>query len=102
MSIARGSMTIVRAFIDFAMCPCQTDQLSGPGARYARGYAAWDKQVQIYFAHLQSGKAAVDAPKAVRGHGGNRKHPAMTVNKNGDVIVVWTEGTGWNRGGDLA
>ena len=65
-------------------------------------YTAWDTQGQIYFARIQSGKAAVDTPKAAPGHGGNRKHPALAVNKNGDVIVVWTEGTGWNRGGDLA
>ena len=36
------------------------------------------------------------------GAGDNRKHPALAFNKNGDMILVWTEGTGWMRGGDLA
>jgi hypothetical protein len=65
-------------------------------------YTAWDTDGQVFFTRVQAGKAAIDTPKAVPGHGGNRKHPALAVNKNGDVIVVWTEGTGWNRGGDLA
>jgi hypothetical protein len=36
------------------------------------------------------------------GNGTNRKHPALAFNKNGDMILVWTEGTGWERGGALA
>jgi hypothetical protein len=70
----------------------------GPGGLYT----AWDTEWQIYFTRVQPGKAAFETPKAVPGPGGNRKHPALAVNKNGDVIVVWTEGTAWNRGGDLA
>jgi hypothetical protein len=33
---------------------------------------------------------------------GAQKHPALAFNKDGDSVVVWTEGTGWNRGGTLA
>ena len=36
------------------------------------------------------------------GSGKGRKHPALAVNRRGETIVVWTEGTGWQRGGALA
>jgi hypothetical protein len=32
----------------------------------------------------------------------SRKHPAIAVNTSGDTLVVWAEGAGWQRGGDLA
>jgi hypothetical protein len=80
-------------------CPMSSEAMAqGPGGVYV----AWETQGQIHFARVQPGKTAVDAPKAIPGKGGNRKHPALAVNKNGDLIVVWTEGTGWSRGGDLA
>ena len=34
--------------------------------------------------------------------GKSRKHPASAVSTSGDTLVVWAEGTGWQRGGDLA
>lgn len=80
-------------------CPMSSEAMAeGPGGVYV----AWETQGQIHFARVQPGKAAVDAPKAIPGKGGNRKHPALAVNKNGDLIVAWTEGTGWSRGGNLA
>ena len=36
------------------------------------------------------------------GGGGGRKHPAVAGNAEGETILVWAEGTGWKRGGDLA
>jgi hypothetical protein len=30
------------------------------------------------------------------------KHPAVAVNAQGKVLIVWVEGTGWNRGGTAA
>src|SRR3954452_14619448 len=34
--------------------------------------------------------------------GKGQKHPRLAVNKAGDVLFVWTEGTGWKKGGSLA
>lgn len=31
-----------------------------------------------------------------------RKHPVVTANSKGEILMAWTEGTGWNRGGRLA
>ena len=80
-------------------CPMSSEAFAeGPDGIYI----AWDNEDQVYFTRVPAGKRAPDAPRAVQGNGRNRKHPALAVNKNGDVIVVWTEDTGWNRGGDLA
>ena len=32
----------------------------------------------------------------------SRKHPRLAVNSRGAVLVVWTEGTSWGRGGSVA
>ena len=42
------------------------------------------------------------APMGAPGQSGNRKHPVITSNTKGEMILVWTEGTGWKRGGSLA
>jgi hypothetical protein len=82
-----------------ASCPMSSEAF----AEGASGtYTAWENEEQVYFATVKPGRNTIDTPRAVPGHSGNRKHPALAVNRNGDVIVVWTEGTGWNRGGDLA
>jgi hypothetical protein len=64
--------------------------------------AAWETKEQVYFARIdpKTGKrsAAVAAPGA--GHG--RKHPAVAVNGKGEILLAWTEGVGWNRGGSVA
>jgi len=30
---------------------------------------------------------------------GKRKHPVVASNKNGETLFVWTDGTGWQKGG---
>ncbi len=34
--------------------------------------------------------------------GPKRKHPAVAGNARGEVLMAWTEGTAWAKGGDLA
>jgi hypothetical protein len=36
------------------------------------------------------------------GAAGTRKHPSIAANSRGETLLVWTEGTGWNKGGALA
>jgi hypothetical protein len=36
------------------------------------------------------------------GAGKSRKHSAIAFSTSGDTLVVWAEGTGRQRGGDLA
>jgi hypothetical protein len=63
---------------------------------------AWETAGQVYWARLNvDGGGAVrliSAPGVAKG----RKHPRVAINQNGDVLLVWTEGTGWQKGGSLA
>jgi hypothetical protein len=65
-------------------------------------YMAWDTHGQVYFTRIKAGTTEVGEPIAAPGVGKGRKHPALAINGNGQTILVWTEGTGWQRGGTLA
>src|SRR6266851_8219247 len=64
--------------------------------------AAWETNGQIYFASIKPGSTAFAEPKAAPGDGQGRKHPALAINARGDMLLAWTEGTGWEKGGALA
>ena len=67
----------------------------------AGALAAWETKHQIRVAHLVPGSEETN-PVTVPGRGENRKHPALAANAEGEVLVAWTEGTAWNRGGAVA
>jgi hypothetical protein len=63
--------------------------------------AAWETGGQVYWAQL--GRKSEQAnPVAAPGEGKGRKHPRIVANSKGELLLVWTEGTGWQRGGSLA
>ena len=55
---------------------------------------AWENDGKIYFTN-QSGKLMSIPGK------GNKKHPVIAENSQGNLLIAWAEGTGWNKGGDL-
>ena len=60
---------------------------------------AWETGGQVYFADLTRANAVpVSAPE----EGKARKHPRIAMEPDGETLMVWTEGTGWARGGSLA
>lgn len=63
-------------------------------------YAAWETGGQVFYGKISGSgvKQIISAP----GEGKGRKHPRIAVNNRGDVLMAWTEGTGWQRGGSLA
>jgi hypothetical protein len=63
--------------------------------------AAWETQGQIAYARVDPQSLAAARPISPPG-GGNRKHPALAVNADGETLVAWAEDTGWQRGGSLA
>jgi hypothetical protein len=61
----------------------------------------WDTDGQIYFAKVKPG-TEVTKPQSIPGPGKAQKHPALAITARGEMILVWTEGTGWQKGGALA
>ncbi len=58
---------------------------------------AWETAGQIRAAWI-SERGGVPITLAAK----NAKHPAMAVDQQGHILIVWVEGTGWNRGGSVA
>src|SRR5215475_1202407 len=63
-----------------------------------RTLAAWENDGQVYFGAIDS---LSQKPAAAPVPTGKRKHPAIATNARGETILVWTEGTGWKKGGSL-
>jgi hypothetical protein len=64
--------------------------------------AAWETQGQVYFASLDRKNQRPISPTPAPGDMGKRKHPMIAANSRGETMLVWTEGTGWKKGGSLA
>ncbi len=60
--------------------------------------AAWDREGELFAMRITADGKSFWQPT---GDGNNRRHPAIAVSNEGVVLVAWTEGTAWARGGDL-
>jgi hypothetical protein len=63
--------------------------------------AAWETQLQIHTATLDPARRTFSNVAALAGTA-IRKHPSIAVNKAGERLIAWTEGTAWARGGTVA
>lgn len=63
--------------------------------------AAWETQHQIHIATLDRARRTFSNVSAIAGTA-IRKHPSIAINKRGDRLIAWTEGTAWARGGTVA
>ncbi len=64
--------------------------------------AAWETNGQVFFTRVNRQSDAIQGPISPPGRAGSRKHPAVAASDTGETILVWTEGTGWQKGGSLA
>jgi hypothetical protein len=64
--------------------------------------AAWESQQQVYFAGVDPRSGAISQTIAAPGNARGRKYPALATNARGDVLLAWTEGMGWKKGGSLS
>ena len=80
------------------MCPMSSASLSETSRDVL---AAWETRGEVYFCRTnpKTGETAL----AVSPSSGDskRKHPAAAGNGRGEIILVWAEGTGWQKGGAL-
>jgi hypothetical protein len=63
--------------------------------------AAWETEEQIYLARIVRPGLMVTKPISMPGESRRRKHPAIAVNAAGQMLVAWTEGTAWSKGGSV-
>ncbi|MCI0388764.1 MAG: hypothetical protein MOB07_08375 [Acidobacteria bacterium] len=99
----RGSTFQGRRVDEWTLTSCPMSSVTmtnAPPAKMAQ--MAWENNGQVYYASLDSKLTRETPPIAAPGGTGKRKHPAIAVNNRGETIIVWTEGTGWKRGGSLA
>ncbi len=83
------------------VCPMSSESLAESGGGLGV-MAAWETRGQVYYSRIDPRTHRAAQPIAPEGGVGNRKHPAVAVNARGQAILVWTEGTGWQKGGSLA
>jgi len=65
-------------------------------------WCAWETAEQVYVADLKKSTTERIGKRSAPGTAPRRKHPSLAVNEEGELLFVWTEGTGWNKGGGLA
>lgn len=82
---------------EIAACP-MTSMSIASGTRLL---GAWETDGEVYFKALDTADGPV-RPPAPPGVDGRRKHPRLAAGRDGSVLMVWTEGTAWARGGALA
>jgi hypothetical protein len=64
--------------------------------------AAWETGDDIFWSTFDADRASDLTTHSVpRSSRTNRKHPAIARGGAGRVLLAWTEGTGWNKGGSV-
>jgi hypothetical protein len=79
-------------------CPMSSESLFDAGTAVL---AAWETRGQVQFVRIDPHDASISQRITPPGPAGDRKHPAVAANDRGDVLLVWAEGTGWQKGGAL-
>ncbi len=80
------------------MCPMSSAALAqGPNSVLA----AWETAGQIKFSMIDALTLRA-SPAISPSPGDGKKHPALAANGRGEILLVWTEGTGWAKGGAIA
>ncbi len=62
--------------------------------------AATERDGQVYFNVIEPEPLSLSRPAAAPG-GEKRKHPVVAANSKGEILMAWTEGTAWQKGGAL-
>jgi len=60
---------------------------------------AWETKDQVQWGVMDPVSGGITDPATVAGSG--CKHPAIAVDSQGNVLVAWALGTGWNKGGSV-
>jgi hypothetical protein len=95
-----------RSYRGTMLSPWETSSCPMSSMTFAEGpsgvIAAWETAGDVRFAQVAAGGPSASPAIAPPGDAYNRKHPRLAVNSSGQLLLVWTEGTAWARGGSLA
>jgi hypothetical protein len=80
-------------------CPVSAASLSEENGRVL---AAWETAGDVHFDEIESAPLRLSPTRHPRGEARNRRYPAVSANERSWVLLAWTEGTGWMKGGSLA
>ncbi len=80
------------------MCPMSSASLT-VGKKQL--FACWESGSLVYFRNTSSQSGAFGQPVIAPGPE-KKKHPVLACNSAGDVLLAWTEGTAWQKGGSVA
>jgi len=60
--------------------------------------AMWEARGKVY-AQSFKGVDSGEQGRVVENAGENQKHPVFATSSSGEMLMAWTEGTGWAKGG---
>ncbi len=63
-------------------------------------FAAWETEKQIHLGSINP-NAASASDAVVSDVKTNQKYPSLAVNGGGNLLISWTEGMGWKKGGSV-
>lgn len=63
-------------------------------------FAAWETEKRVHFGRISPATATV-ADLNLPDPGTDQKYPSLATDKAGLLLVSWTEGMGWKKGGSL-
>lgn len=81
---------------DINACPMSSMAFANGAGRLL---GAWETAGQVYLEDLTQSNAV---PIAAPGEGKTRKHPRLAIAPNGDSMMIWAQGAGWQHSGSLA
>jgi len=95
-----------RSYRGTLLSPWETSSCPMSSMAFAEGpsgaIAAWETAGEVRFTRVAADGPSASPAISPPGDARNRKHPRLAVNRSGHLLLVWTEGTAWARGGSLA
>jgi len=85
--------------MEFGVCVMSTSALAQNGGG---AVAAWETRGRVFWSQLSSDAPTIVHPHEIDSRSSTCKHPAIAADGEGHLLVVWTEETGWNKGGTIA
>jgi hypothetical protein len=69
----------------------------------ARGLVvAWETAGRVSAAWFDPSSGRLSPFEMPPAPAGGRKHPRVAINRRGEVLLAWAEGTSWGKGGAVA